>query len=96
MTKKTTNVKSTHQGLTSEQQEEQLAYVSYKKIEVVSIVTITTQLEPFYNRLIGMTFDDSAVAIEQCRELCAEYGFTVKQEASTHRVNITNIILCFS
>ncbi|KAI8967362.1 hypothetical protein BDF20DRAFT_231220 [Mycotypha africana] len=42
-------------------------------------------LESFYDRLIGMTFDESAIAIENCRELCAEYGFTVKQEASTHR-----------
>ncbi|GAN05915.1 hypothetical protein MAM1_0105d05391 [Mucor ambiguus] len=42
-------------------------------------------LEPFYERLIGMTFDQSAIAIERCRDLCAEYGFTVKQEASTHR-----------
>lgn len=39
-----------------------------------------------------MTFDDSAVAIEQCRELCAEYGFTVKQEASTHRVKLLKIL----
>ncbi|KAK4520853.1 uncharacterized protein ATC70_006734 [Mucor velutinosus] len=42
-------------------------------------------LEPFYERLIGMNFDQSATAIERCRDLCAEYGFTVKQEASTHR-----------
>ncbi|EPB87374.1 hypothetical protein HMPREF1544_05800 [Mucor circinelloides 1006PhL] len=42
-------------------------------------------LEPFYERLIGMNFDQSAIAIERCRDLCAEYGFTVKQEASTHR-----------
>ena len=45
------------------------------------------QLEPFYERLIGMNFDQSAIAIERCRDLCAEYGFTVKQEASTHRVS---------
>ncbi|KAL9551299.1 hypothetical protein MBANPS3_004324 [Mucor bainieri] len=42
-------------------------------------------LEPFYERLIGMNFEQSAIAIERCRDLCAEYGFTVKQEASTHR-----------
>lgn len=33
-----------------------------------------------------MTFDQSTTAIERCRDLCAEFGFTVKQEASTHRV----------
>ncbi|KAI9022182.1 hypothetical protein CLU79DRAFT_835325 [Phycomyces nitens] len=27
----------------------------------------------------------SAKAIENCRDLCAQFGFTVKQEASTHR-----------
>lgn len=37
---------------------------------------------------MGITFSESAAAIEHCRDLCAEYGFTVKQEASTHRVNI--------
>ncbi|GAA5798087.1 hypothetical protein HPULCUR_003487 [Helicostylum pulchrum] len=42
-------------------------------------------LEPFYERLIGTTFDHSTKAIEHCRDLCAEFGFTVKQEASTHR-----------
>ncbi|ORE08187.1 hypothetical protein BCV72DRAFT_334637 [Rhizopus microsporus var. microsporus] len=42
-------------------------------------------LEPFYERLMGITFSESAAAIEHCRDLCAEYGFTVKQEASTHR-----------
>ncbi|KAI8876172.1 hypothetical protein K501DRAFT_134176, partial [Backusella circina FSU 941] len=42
-------------------------------------------LQPFYERLISLSFSDSSTAIEQCRDLCAEYGFTVKQEASTHR-----------
>ncbi|KAI8385697.1 hypothetical protein BD560DRAFT_486692 [Blakeslea trispora] len=42
-------------------------------------------LEPFYGRLIGLAFDDSSSAVERCRDLCAEFGFTVKQEASTHR-----------
>jgi hypothetical protein len=35
-----------------------------------------------------MAFDQSTTAIERCRDLCAEFGFTVKQEASTHRVMI--------
>ncbi|KAG1057657.1 hypothetical protein G6F46_004335 [Rhizopus delemar] len=42
-------------------------------------------LEPFYERLMGTTFAESTAAIEHCRDLCAEFGFTVKQEASTHR-----------
>ncbi|KAI9276148.1 hypothetical protein BY458DRAFT_488994 [Sporodiniella umbellata] len=42
-------------------------------------------LEPFYERLMGINFTESTSAIEHCRELCAEFGFTVKQEASTHR-----------
>ncbi|KAF7731903.1 hypothetical protein EC973_007734 [Apophysomyces ossiformis] len=43
-------------------------------------------LEPFYASLINVPFADSVTAIEHCRDLCAQYGFTVKQEASTHRV----------
>ncbi|KAI8342484.1 hypothetical protein BC941DRAFT_466154 [Chlamydoabsidia padenii] len=43
------------------------------------------QLEPFYTKLLSLKFTDSATAIKQCRALCAQYGFTVKQEASTHR-----------
>ncbi|CAO3620681.1 unnamed protein product [Cunninghamella echinulata] len=43
------------------------------------------QLEPFYTKLLSLSFTDSATAIKHCRTLCAEYGFTVKQEASTHR-----------
>ncbi|KAI8097091.1 uncharacterized protein BX664DRAFT_311965 [Halteromyces radiatus] len=42
-------------------------------------------LEPFYAELLSLSFTDSATAIKQCRSLCAQYGFTVKQEASTHR-----------
>ncbi|KAG1380743.1 hypothetical protein G6F61_003788 [Rhizopus arrhizus] len=42
-------------------------------------------LEPFYTRLTERSFDQSKSAIEFCRDLCAEFGFTVKQEASTHR-----------
>ncbi|CAO3703035.1 unnamed protein product [Rhizopus stolonifer] len=42
-------------------------------------------LEPLYTRLTGRSFVESKSAIEFCRDLCAESGFTVKQEASTHR-----------
>ncbi|ORX52333.1 hypothetical protein DM01DRAFT_1336703 [Hesseltinella vesiculosa] len=43
------------------------------------------QLETFYGRLLGPKYPDNIAAINSCRALCAEYGFTVKQEASTHR-----------
>lgn len=45
------------------------------------------QLEPFYEQLLKMHFTDSVSAIEHCRDLCAQYGFTVKQESSMHRVS---------
>lgn len=79
---------ASHGGnLTPQQQNEQALLVSYDcVIERPKLTCIIPQLEPFYERLIGMNFDQSAIAIERCRDLCAEYGFTVKQEASTHRV----------
>ncbi|KAI9320970.1 hypothetical protein BX666DRAFT_1257888 [Dichotomocladium elegans] len=42
-------------------------------------------LEPFYDQLLKLSFPDSVTAIDQCRDLCAQFGFTVKQEASAHR-----------
>ncbi|KAI8143742.1 hypothetical protein BJV82DRAFT_609256 [Fennellomyces sp. T-0311] len=45
----------------------------------------STLLEPFYTDLLESTFPTSQAAIEFCRDLCAQYGFTVKQESSTHR-----------
>ncbi|KAI7857189.1 hypothetical protein BDC45DRAFT_603731 [Circinella umbellata] len=42
-------------------------------------------LTPFYEQLLNVSFPDSVTAIEHCRDLCAQFGFTVKQEASTHR-----------
>ncbi|KAI9245846.1 hypothetical protein BDA99DRAFT_565728 [Phascolomyces articulosus] len=42
-------------------------------------------LTPFYEQLLQVSFPDSVTAIEHCRDLCAQFGFTVKQEASTHR-----------
>ncbi|KAI9314184.1 hypothetical protein BX666DRAFT_2029713 [Dichotomocladium elegans] len=47
--------------------------------------TIPQQLEPFYTQLLAQSFPTSASAIDACRSLCAQYGFTVKQESSTHR-----------
>lgn len=43
-------------------------------------------MEPLFERLLKRTFPDSKTAIEHCRKLCAEFGFTVKQEASANRV----------
>ncbi|KAL0078651.1 hypothetical protein J3Q64DRAFT_1615659, partial [Phycomyces blakesleeanus] len=42
-------------------------------------------LQPLYDRLLSLSFTESVKAIEHCRDLCAQFGFTVKQEASTHR-----------
>lgn len=43
-------------------------------------------MEPLFERLLKRTFPESVSAIEYCRALCAEFGFTVKQEASANRV----------
>lgn len=43
-------------------------------------------MEPLYERLLKKPFPDSVSAIEYCRSVCAEFGFTVKQEASANRV----------
>ncbi|KAI9480970.1 MAG: hypothetical protein EXX96DRAFT_594994 [Benjaminiella poitrasii] len=42
-------------------------------------------MQPLFERLINRQFSDSISAIAYCRELCAEFGFTVKQEASANR-----------
>ncbi|KAG2177670.1 hypothetical protein INT44_008184 [Umbelopsis vinacea] len=42
-------------------------------------------MDSFYTRLLKLSFPDSISAIEYCRELSSQYGFTVKQEASSNR-----------
>ncbi|CAO3633359.1 unnamed protein product [Cunninghamella blakesleeana] len=42
-------------------------------------------LEPFYADILAKQFKSSAESIDYCRKLCAQYGFTIKQEASTYR-----------
>ncbi|KAI9306802.1 hypothetical protein BJ944DRAFT_229175 [Cunninghamella echinulata] len=42
-------------------------------------------LEPFYTDILSKQFSNSVESIEYCRKLCAQYGFTIKQEASTYR-----------
>lgn len=44
-------------------------------------------MDSFYTRLLKLSFPDSVTAIEYCRELSSQYGFTVKQEASSNRVS---------
>ncbi|ORZ09946.1 hypothetical protein BCR42DRAFT_494871 [Absidia repens] len=40
---------------------------------------------PLYERLLKITFHDTVSAIEHCRNVCGDFGFTVKQEASANR-----------
>ncbi|CEG75492.1 hypothetical protein RMATCC62417_10525 [Rhizopus microsporus] len=42
-------------------------------------------LDLFYAELLSKQFKSSVEAIAYCRELCSNYGFTVKQEQSTHK-----------
>lgn len=49
-------------------------------------------MEPLFERLLKRTFPDSVTAIEYCRNLCAEFGFTVKQEASANRVKRNSVV----
>jgi hypothetical protein len=49
-------------------------------------------MEPLYERLLKKPFPDSVSAIEYCRSVCAEFGFTVKQEASANRVKYTHML----
>lgn len=50
-------------------------------------------MEQLFERLLKRTFPDSVTAIEYCRNLCAEFGFTVKQEASANRVTSKRHVL---
>ncbi|KAI9322617.1 hypothetical protein BX666DRAFT_1874254 [Dichotomocladium elegans] len=51
----------------------------------ITLSESSDNLEPLYDQLLKLSFPDSVTAIEHCRVLCAQFGFTVKQEASTHR-----------
>ncbi|KAG1392721.1 hypothetical protein G6F60_011908 [Rhizopus arrhizus] len=42
-------------------------------------------LDAFYSELLSKQFKSSVEAIAYCRDLCSNYGFTVKQEQSTHK-----------
>ncbi|SAM07159.1 hypothetical protein [Absidia glauca] len=42
-------------------------------------------MEPLYERLLQQSFPDSHSAVEFCRHACAQFGFTVKQEASANK-----------
>lgn len=42
-------------------------------------------MDDFYDRLLGMSFEQSNDAITKCRDLAREHGFTVKQETSSNK-----------
>ncbi|KAI8330876.1 hypothetical protein BC941DRAFT_456524 [Chlamydoabsidia padenii] len=42
-------------------------------------------MEPLYEQLLQQTFSDSHSAVDFCRHACAQFGFTVKQEASANK-----------
>ncbi|KAF7731390.1 hypothetical protein EC973_000198 [Apophysomyces ossiformis] len=42
-------------------------------------------MEPLYETLLSQSFNDSSKGVEFCRQVCAEYGFTIKQEASANK-----------
>ncbi|KAI9243600.1 hypothetical protein BY458DRAFT_530514 [Sporodiniella umbellata] len=42
-------------------------------------------LDLFYTELLAKQFNTSVEAISYCRDLCSSFGFTVKQEQSTHK-----------
>ncbi|KAI8995024.1 hypothetical protein BDB01DRAFT_847003 [Pilobolus umbonatus] len=50
-----------------------------------SALASRSAMEPLYEKLLHRAFPESASAIEHCRNICAEFGFTVKQEASANR-----------
>lgn len=45
-------------------------------------------MDPLYEKLLKTPFPTNVLAIEYCRAVCAEFGFTVKQEASANKVNL--------
>ncbi|KAI8061054.1 hypothetical protein BC940DRAFT_337107 [Gongronella butleri] len=42
-------------------------------------------LEPYYKDLLSQLFPTSALAVDYCRNLSAQYGFTIKQEQSNSK-----------
>ncbi|EIE78547.1 hypothetical protein RO3G_03251 [Rhizopus delemar RA 99-880] len=42
-------------------------------------------MDPLYEKLLKTPFPTNVLAIEYCRAVCAEFGFTVKQEASANK-----------
>lgn len=45
-------------------------------------------MDPLYDELLQHEFNDSSSAVDFCRTLAFNAGFTVKQEASANRVSI--------
>ncbi|CAO3633569.1 unnamed protein product [Cunninghamella blakesleeana] len=46
---------------------------------------VPVSMAPLYERLLKKPFTDTITAIDYCRNVCADFGFTVKQEASANR-----------
>jgi hypothetical protein len=57
-------------------------------------------MDPLYDELLHHDFEDSTSAVEFCRNLAFNAGFTVKQEASANRVSLAIVIIplfwCFN
>ena len=51
-------------------------------------ITLFIKMDPLYEKLLKTPFPTNVLAIEYCRAVCAEFGFTVKQEASANKVNL--------
>jgi hypothetical protein len=49
-------------------------------------------MDPLYNELLQHEFNDSSSAVDFCRQLAFNAGFTVKQEASANRVSILFVL----
>jgi hypothetical protein len=49
-------------------------------------------MDPLYNELLQHEFNDSSSAVDFCRTLAFNAGFTVKQEASANRVSILFVL----
>jgi hypothetical protein len=52
-------------------------------------------MDPLYDELLHHDFEDSSAAVEFCRNLAFNAGFTVKQEASANRVSIPNVMFLY-
>ena len=52
-------------------------------------------MDPLYDELLHHDFEDSTSAVEFCRNLAFNAGFTVKQEASANRVSLAIVMILY-